>query len=154
MLLGELLKARGIKFDVLSRGYGRKSRGVRLVDPAGLPQEFGDEPLLMARKLGAPVIVGEYRYEAGRFAESKFGPQLHLLADSCGTIARAFVCVAACGCGGAGEWRVGGGVSGGGKAGMAGAARDCAGTYSAAAGGVLRHRPAAEFCASVAGGKH
>ena len=81
MLLGELLKTRGIKFDVLSRGYGRQSRGVRLVDPAGLPQEFGDEPLLIARKLQVPVIVGEDRYEAGSFAESKFGPQLHLLDD-------------------------------------------------------------------------
>jgi len=81
MLLGELLKAQGIKFDVLSRGYGRRSRGVRLVDPAGLPQEFGDEPLLIARKLQVPVIVGEDRYEAGRFAESRFGAQLHLLDD-------------------------------------------------------------------------
>ena len=81
MLLGELLKARGIKFDVLSRGYGRESKGVRLVDPAGLPQEFGDEPLLIARKLQVPVIVGEDRYEAGRFAELTFGPQLHLLDD-------------------------------------------------------------------------
>jgi tetraacyldisaccharide 4'-kinase len=81
MLLGELLKARGIRFDVLTRGYGRKSKGVRLVDPAGLPQEFGDEPLLIARKLQVPVIVGEDRYEAGRFAESRFGPQLHLLDD-------------------------------------------------------------------------
>jgi tetraacyldisaccharide 4'-kinase len=81
MLLGELLKARGIKFDVLSRGYGRQSRGVRLVDPGGLAQEFGDEPLLMARKLQAPVIVGEDRYQAGRFAEEKFGAQLHLLDD-------------------------------------------------------------------------
>ena len=81
MLLGELLKARGVKFDVLSRGYGRESKGVRLVDPAGLPQEFGDEPLLIARKLQVPVIVGEDRYEAGRFAESKFGAQLHLLDD-------------------------------------------------------------------------
>jgi len=81
MLLGELLKARETKFDVLSRGYGRTSRGVRLVDPAGLPQEFGDEPLLIARKLQVPVIVGEDRYEAGRFAESRFGPQIHLLDD-------------------------------------------------------------------------
>jgi tetraacyldisaccharide 4'-kinase len=81
MLLGELLKARGIKFDVLSRGYGRKSRGVLPVDPAGLPQQYGDEPLLIARKLQVPVIVGEDRYEAGRFAESKFGTQLHLLDD-------------------------------------------------------------------------
>ncbi len=81
LLLGELLKARGVKFDVLSRGYGRRSRGVLLVDPAGLPQQFGDEPLLIARKLKVPVIVGEDRYEAGRFAESRFGPQLHLLDD-------------------------------------------------------------------------
>jgi tetraacyldisaccharide 4'-kinase len=81
ILLGELLKGCGIKFDVLSRGYGRRSRGVRWADPAGLPQEFGDEPLLIARKLQVPVIVGEDRYEAGRFAESKFGAQLHLLDD-------------------------------------------------------------------------
>ena len=81
MLLGELFKARQIKFDVLSRGYGRNTRGVLLVDPAGLPQQFGDEPLLIARKLQVPVIVGEDRYQAGRFAESKFGPQLHLLDD-------------------------------------------------------------------------
>jgi tetraacyldisaccharide 4'-kinase len=81
ILLGELFKARGIKFDVLSRGYGRRSRGVQLVDPAGLPQEFGDEPLLIARKLQVPVIVGEDRYDAGRFAEAKLGTQLHLLDD-------------------------------------------------------------------------
>src|SRR6202142_3520575 len=81
LLLGELLKARGVNFDVLSRGYGRKSKGVLLVDPAGLPQEFGDEPLLIARKLQVPVIVGEDRCEAGRFAESRFGAQLHLLDD-------------------------------------------------------------------------
>ena len=81
LLLGELLKARGIKFDVLSRGYGRESKGVRLVDPAGLPREFGDEPLLIARKLQVPVIVGEDRYQAGHFAESRFEPQLHLLDD-------------------------------------------------------------------------
>ncbi len=81
MLLGELLKARGVKFDVLSRGYGRQSKGVLLVDPGGLPQEFGDEPLLIARKLQVPVIIGEDRYQGGRFAEASFGPQLHLLDD-------------------------------------------------------------------------
>lgn len=81
VLLGELLEARGVKFDVLSRGYGRNSRGVKLVEPGGTPEEFGDEPLLMARKLQVPVVVGEDRYAAGRFAESRFGPQLHLLDD-------------------------------------------------------------------------
>ena len=81
ILLGELLQARGIHFDVLSRGYGRKTRGVLQVDPGGEARDFGDEPLLIARRLGAPVVVGEDRYEAGRFAESRFGPQLHLLDD-------------------------------------------------------------------------
>jgi tetraacyldisaccharide 4'-kinase len=81
ILLGELLKARGIRFDVLSRGYGRKNRGVLLVDPGGLPQDFGDEPLLIARRLKVPVIVGEDRYKAGRMAEARFGPQMHLLDD-------------------------------------------------------------------------
>ena len=77
----ELLKARGIRFDVLSRGYGRTTRGVRLVDPGGLPQDFGDEPLLIARRVQVPVIVGEDRYEAGRFAEARFGVRMHLLDD-------------------------------------------------------------------------
>jgi tetraacyldisaccharide 4'-kinase len=81
LLLGELLKARGLKFDILSRGYGRKTRGVRLVEPAGSSHDFGDEPVLMARRLNVPVIVGESRYAAGVFAEKKFGPQLHLLDD-------------------------------------------------------------------------
>src|SRR5215467_11675893 len=81
LLLGELLRARGVKFDILSRGYGRKTKGVALVEPSGSASAFGDEPLLMARKLGVPVIVGEDRCEAGRFAEGKFGAQLHLLDD-------------------------------------------------------------------------
>jgi tetraacyldisaccharide 4'-kinase len=81
LLLGELLLARGVKFDVLSRGYGRQSRGVALVDPGGSSRDFGDEPLLIVRRLGVPVIVGEERYQAGVVAESKFGPEMHLLDD-------------------------------------------------------------------------
>jgi tetraacyldisaccharide 4'-kinase len=81
LLLGELLKARGVKFDIFSRGYGRKTRGVARVDPGGLPKDFGDEPLLLARRLGVPVIVGEDRHDAGLFAEKSFGLQLHLLDD-------------------------------------------------------------------------
>ena len=79
--LGELLKARGIRFDVLSRGYGRKTRGVLIVQTDGNAADFGDEPLLIARRLGVPVIVGESRYQAGRVSERKFQPQLHILDD-------------------------------------------------------------------------
>jgi tetraacyldisaccharide 4'-kinase len=79
--LGELLKARGVRFDVLSRGYGRKTRGVLVVETGGTASDFGDEPLLIARRLGVPVIVGESRYAAGWLAEQKFQPQLHILDD-------------------------------------------------------------------------
>jgi tetraacyldisaccharide 4'-kinase len=84
--LGEMLRARGIAFDVLSRGYGRKTRGVLVVDPNGTADDFGDEPLLIARHLNVPVIVGESRYTAGRLAEEKvydqeLRPQLHILDD-------------------------------------------------------------------------
>lgn len=79
--LGQLLRERGIGFDVLSRGYGRKTRRVLRVRPDGSAGDFGDEPLLIARRLGCPVVVGASRYHAGQFAEQLFGPELHLLDD-------------------------------------------------------------------------
>ncbi len=79
--LGELLKSRGIAFDILSRGYRRSTKGALVVDPAGSPQQFGDEPLLLSLRLGVPVIVGESRYQAGLLAERQWGPRLHLLDD-------------------------------------------------------------------------
>lgn len=79
--LGELLKQRGIEFDVLSRGYGRSSAEIAVVDPGGSPDQFGDEPLLITRKLQVPVIVGADRYHAGLLAEKKFSSRLHLLDD-------------------------------------------------------------------------
>src|SRR5216684_1164388 len=79
--LGKLLKARSIRFDVLARGYRRKTRGVLEVETDGNAADFGDEPLLIARRLGVPVVVGESRYAAGRAAERKFQPQLHILDD-------------------------------------------------------------------------
>jgi tetraacyldisaccharide 4'-kinase len=79
--LGERLKARGIRFDVLARGYRRKTRGVLVVETNGNAADFGDEPLLIAGRLGVPVVVGESRYDAGRIAEQKFDSQLHVLDD-------------------------------------------------------------------------
>jgi tetraacyldisaccharide 4'-kinase len=79
--LGELLQQQGIEFDVLSRGYGRRSTAIAVVDPNGTPEQFGDEPLLIARKLRVPVIVGADRYQAGVLAEKQFSSKLHLLDD-------------------------------------------------------------------------
>jgi len=79
--LGELLKQREVPYDVLSRGYGRSSTGVAVVNPGGTAEQFGDEPLLIARKLQVPVVVGASRYQAGLLAEKKFDSRLHLLDD-------------------------------------------------------------------------
>jgi tetraacyldisaccharide 4'-kinase len=84
IMLGELFKQRGIAFDVLSRGYGRETRGTRIVDPSGTSRQFGDEPLLISRRLGCSVMLGESRYQAGKLAEAQAlgtGPKLHILDD-------------------------------------------------------------------------
>jgi tetraacyldisaccharide 4'-kinase len=80
--LAQLLVERGVGVDVLSRGYGRRSREVERVRPDGSAKEFGDEPLLIARAAGVPVFVGADRYRAGLLAEAAgAGPVLHLLDD-------------------------------------------------------------------------
>ncbi len=69
--LARWLTGRGIKVAVLSRGYGRRSRGVVWAsgDPPAPAAAVGDEPALMARTLpGVPVVVGESRLAAGREA--------------------------------------------------------------------------------------
>jgi tetraacyldisaccharide 4'-kinase len=82
MRLAELLRERGVAVDVLSRGYGRRSNAVERVDPKGRAEEFGDEPLLIARAAGVPVFVGSSRYAAGVLAEgAAAGAGLHLLDD-------------------------------------------------------------------------
>jgi tetraacyldisaccharide 4'-kinase len=67
--LGVLLAQRGFAVNVLSRGYGRRSSKPARVDPAGTAEQFGDEPLLIARETALPVYVAPERYEAGQLAE-------------------------------------------------------------------------------------
>jgi tetraacyldisaccharide 4'-kinase len=70
--LTKLLMARGFHVDVLSRGYGRKSQSAARVQLEGTAEEFGDEPLLIARETGAEVYVAPQRYDAGQMAEAYF----------------------------------------------------------------------------------
>jgi tetraacyldisaccharide 4'-kinase len=82
--LARLLERDGFRPDVLSRGYGRSSKGVHRVDSAGDAERFGDEPLLLARAVGVPVYVGASRYDAGLLAEAEIGGEgrhVHLLDD-------------------------------------------------------------------------
>ena len=85
VMLGELLALRGVWIDVLSRGYRRSTHGVLTVNAQGAAEQYGDEPLLITRRLHCPVIVGEDRFQAGLEAEADFagaGPNpMHLLDD-------------------------------------------------------------------------
>jgi tetraacyldisaccharide 4'-kinase len=68
--LAQALTSRGLRVDVLSRGYGRHSQLPARVNPNGAAEDFGDEPLLIAREAGVPVYVAAQRYQAGLLAET------------------------------------------------------------------------------------
>jgi tetraacyldisaccharide 4'-kinase len=70
---------------VVSRGYGRSSKGVVVVSegegPRVGPEEGGDEPVAIARRVpGVSVVVGETRADAARAAIAR-GADLILLDD-------------------------------------------------------------------------
>jgi tetraacyldisaccharide 4'-kinase len=69
--LAELLRGQGWAVDVLSRGYGRKGRGVERVelDAADAAARFGDEPVVIAQRTRVAVWVGAERLAAGAAAE-------------------------------------------------------------------------------------
>ena len=87
--LAKLLTAKRIQVAVLSRGYGRESRLAARVNPEGTAEEFGDEPLLLARETGLSVYVAPQRYDARMLAEAAsqltaeedHQPIVHLLDD-------------------------------------------------------------------------
>jgi len=64
--LCRIFEEAGLAPGVISRGYGRKERGLRLVSSASSPSVVGDEPLLIARRTGVPVIVAANRCDAAR----------------------------------------------------------------------------------------
>jgi tetraacyldisaccharide 4'-kinase len=82
LALHDLLAGLGWEVDVLTRGYGRRSQDVALVDPSGSAAHFGDEPLQLARA-GAAVYVGADRYRAGQLAERQAhtAQPIHILDD-------------------------------------------------------------------------
>lgn len=90
------LRDAGWRVAVLSRGYGRKSRGIHVVSRGGWtsaargegpllgPTTAGDEPVLMAAELpGVAVVVGAKRDRAGEQALERLDPppDLFLLDD-------------------------------------------------------------------------
>jgi tetraacyldisaccharide 4'-kinase len=74
--LTKALERRGLRVDVLSRGYGRRGERPARVDPDGTAENFGDEPLLIARETGVPVYVAGQRFGAGQLAEAYTPPDV------------------------------------------------------------------------------
>ncbi|WP_298929390.1 tetraacyldisaccharide 4'-kinase [uncultured Ramlibacter sp.] len=60
------LRQRGLRAGVVSRGYGRASSGCREVQPEDEAHAVGDEPLLIRRKAGVPVVVAASRVQAAQ----------------------------------------------------------------------------------------
>ncbi|MFY9609787.1 MAG: tetraacyldisaccharide 4'-kinase [Blastocatellia bacterium] len=89
--IARYLKAEGHEVAILTRGYGRRSRGMRVLnDPREdrastetSQREVGDEPLMLARALpDVPVIVNGDRFEGGRWAERELNADVLILDDA------------------------------------------------------------------------
>ena len=99
------LASEGYRVAILTRGYGRKSKGQRVlnkkrfhtVEPVDANtnstggkvssslrqyEEYGDEPLMLSRMLSeVAIVVNSDRVEAGRWAERELGSNVLLLDD-------------------------------------------------------------------------
>ena len=74
--LAEHFKQRGYRPGIVSRGYGRVSRGSVRVGPRTPADQCGDEPKLMFERTGMPIVVDRDRLAAANA----------LIADGCDLI--------------------------------------------------------------------
>ena len=75
--IGEKLKGDGYKPAIISRGYKRKSTGLVVVNDGSNilvePQDSGDEPYLISKKLmDVPVVVCNKREKAAEYITKHF----------------------------------------------------------------------------------
>ncbi|MBK1723263.1 tetraacyldisaccharide 4'-kinase [Thiocystis violacea] len=79
--LAALLQERGWTPGIITRGYrGKAEAWPQSVRPASDPVQVGDEPVLLARRSGCPVVAGPDRVSAGRMAIATGGCDI-LLSD-------------------------------------------------------------------------
>ena len=86
IFLASLLTKLGKKVAILSRGYGRQTKGPLLVSKGdGLRcqwEDCGDEPYMMSEKLPSlPILVDENRYRGSLYLEKNFNPDVIILDD-------------------------------------------------------------------------
>ncbi len=75
------LTERGLRVGVVSRGYGRDTKGVISVSSDHTASQVGDEPLLIKLNTNVPVVVGEDRVAAVRKLTSLYHPDIVLSDD-------------------------------------------------------------------------
>jgi tetraacyldisaccharide 4'-kinase len=79
----KVLTEMGVRLAVLSRGYGRKTKGFILADQKATAHSIGDEPFQMHQKFPAlPLAVCEDRLQGIRQLKSTTDAQLVLLDDA------------------------------------------------------------------------
>ena len=62
--LCQLAQKLNLKPGIITTGYGRQSRDTLVVRVDSDPHQCGDEPVLLASRTGAPVVVSEHRRDA------------------------------------------------------------------------------------------
>jgi tetraacyldisaccharide 4'-kinase len=84
LLLARILKQRGRRPGILTRGYGRNSPQKHLALAPGAilnPEHSGDEPQMFVRSGLAPVGIGAGRFQTGTLLVRDFGADVLLLDD-------------------------------------------------------------------------
>jgi len=80
------LQSIGKNVGIVSRGYGRSSKHVKLVtdgfDKPSSWEQYGDEAFLLSQNLNSiPIVVGESKYEAGLKIASEFNLDVIIIDD-------------------------------------------------------------------------
>ena len=80
------LQSIGKNVGIVSRGYGRSSKHIKLVtdgfDKPSSWEQYGDEAFLLSQNLNSiPIVVGESKYEAGLKITSEFNLDVVIIDD-------------------------------------------------------------------------
>ena len=81
LMLVRHFQQRGLAVGVVSRGYGRTSKGCKEVLKNTAPDQSGDEPALIKRATGAPVFVVARRAEAATALLAKYPKTALIISD-------------------------------------------------------------------------
>jgi tetraacyldisaccharide 4'-kinase len=74
----EILRQDGLDIGVVSRGYGRLTKGLIIASEKATAADLGDEPMLIYRRTQTPLAVAEHRAEAAQ-ALLAAHPELQLI---------------------------------------------------------------------------